>query len=354
MRVEIIDRWAEFDALTGAWDDLYAADEQAHLFVSWRWLRTCFQLLPYRWFVLVARRAADDSAVALLPLTSWRTGWWRVGVTRHLQMGGKPLSEYTGFLCHPDHESAALQAFARVILDDLGWEYLHLDDVMDARLDRFLNCFQGTSCTIKQRSSLPCARIQLAPSWEGYLQDSLGRESRRTLRKTLRKFEALEGLCMSRVGPEDLDRQLDTLLAMWQDRHGKSEAALERHRRFLHETFAAGHLWLSMAWVGEIPVAGLASFIDPVKKSLYTYLTAYNPRFAEVSPGLAIYGETIREAITDGIQYFDFLRGAPDYKTTRLGGTVRPAETAILAHGQPWLRSLRNRLTRQRESEGQA
>ena len=136
-------------------------------------------------------------------------------------MGGKPLSEYTGFLCHPDHETTALQAFARVLLDDLGWEYFHLDDVMDSRLDRFLSCFQGSSCAIKQRSSLPCARIQLAPSWEQYLQDSLGRESRRTLRKILRKFESLEKLCMTRVGPEDFDRQLDILLAMWQDRHGR-------------------------------------------------------------------------------------------------------------------------------------
>ena len=344
MEIEIFERMHQFDELASTWDAIHAKDENAHLFVSWRWLRMCFELSSDLWCVLAAKRSKDQEYVGFFPLTIKQITCCNIGRAYHICMGVKPFSEYTGFFCHPEYQATVLAFFADFLKRELHWEYCHLADVVDPRLDGFLDSFTNSEYTLIERSSLDCPRIRLASTWEEYLRNSLNRRSRRALRQTMRKLESIEGFHVSTASADNLAFHIETLLKMWQARHGKTSMDVVHHRRLLKAAFFSGNLWLKLAWSNNTPVVGLAIFEDPVDKVYYTFLTAYNPEFAKISPGLAMFGYAIREAITKGYKYFDLLRGAPEYKISRLGGESRSATSVVLRHRYAKFRSILNRL----------
>jgi CelD/BcsL family acetyltransferase involved in cellulose biosynthesis len=67
--------------------------------------------------------------------------------------------------------------------------------------------------------------------------------------------------------------------------------------------------------------ASLVSFSDD--QGIYLYNSSYDPHLAEASPGIAIVGTLIEQAIAEGLPRFDFLKGAETYKF-RLGAEARP------------------------------
>ena len=111
--VRLVDTPAGLDALRPVWEELQARDPEATIFLTWEWMAQAFRAHPYRWTVLVAEDPRHPGRVlCLLPL-KYRTHWSRsrAEFQTELEAGGRLLwSEYTGFLCHPEHEAAALRA----------------------------------------------------------------------------------------------------------------------------------------------------------------------------------------------------------------------------------------------------
>ena len=76
MRTDIIETYAQFEALRADWDRAYEADPEAQFFLSWVWLSQVFKQHPGEWRVLAARPDQDQAEyVAFLPLrlkTRWK------------------------------------------------------------------------------------------------------------------------------------------------------------------------------------------------------------------------------------------------------------------------------------------
>lgn len=123
LEVTLIDGPGEFLALREAWERLYQADPESTVFLSWPWLNQAFQDNLYRWSVLVVRkRDTSGDIIAALPL-KYRVHWSRSRqeLQTELEAGGRLVrSAYTGVLCHPEYETAALQALA-ARLTHLPW-----------------------------------------------------------------------------------------------------------------------------------------------------------------------------------------------------------------------------------------
>lgn len=351
MQIVAVENPVQISALETAWNEAYAQDEQAHLFCSWSWQQICRRMITTRrWFVLAGRQGDDAPFIGFLPLAIEVSGWHRIGTIRHLHLGGKPISDYTGMVCVPGAEGPFLTACAAFLQHELAWDCLHLHDLMDHRITDFVAGFGGDRTRQIAYRSVDCPYIRLDGDWEDYLKNALSWEPRRTLRKKLRRFGALDGLRYSDPSAADLDLHVETLLRLWQIRHGKSDASLIRNRDLLRAAFTQGHLWLRLAWLGDTPVCGLAAFVDPLKKAFYCFMTAYDPAFRKHSPGLVLYGLAIREAIARGYRHFDLLRGAADYKMTRLGAELRTAVSADLQNGAIWWSGLKSMYRRPRKA----
>jgi len=346
MHVDLIDKATVFESLEANWNSVYASDPNAHIFDSWSWLRFWLEISEYDWIILGARPNNNNPYVAFLPLAHSVAQWHKIGLSRSLYLGGPPFADYAGFISQSDQGTAPLSSFARFIQQNLCWEYFFLSDVLDPRLDYFLRCFSGGDFVLEHQKSLPCPRIFLPDSWETYLQNFLSKKARFHLRKSIRELEKLDSLNVTKAEKATLEDHIEPLLAMWQTRHKNKPAhILNKYRRIFQKTIAADLLWLKIAWSGNTPVAGLAGFIDPIKKGFYGFMTAYNPEYGKISPGKALFGYAIREAIENKFTIFDLLRGGDEYKTSRLGARELMATSSILVHRNPQLRSLSNKLS---------
>ena len=330
MEVDTIDQLPQFENLKSSWDSVYAADPHAQVFVSWAWLRGWLEITPNDWFVLAARRGTDGPYVAFFPLALRPVRVRGIGLMRELHMGGKPFAAYTGFLSLPEHETTAICAFAHFVQRQLNWEELHLAEVLDKRVHLFLQCFSPRRFDVRQLGRVSCPYVPLPNSWDEYLQRSLSKRGRFKLRRSIRSVEGLNGFHTIEAERETIGGQIETLLALWEARWGQAtEEIRNRYRHMYRHAFSNDLLWLKVLKNGESPISAAACFVDPIKGSYCLYSAVYNPEYAALSPGKAVCGYGIRDAIRAGFKVFDFSLGAHDYKF-HFGSKERFTSSTIL------------------------
>lgn len=329
LSVEVIDTPEKFERVAVAWNAIYAEDTHAQVFLSWDWLRNWFDITPYRWLVLAVTRAVEDAYVAFLPLAITTAG--RLGLhERQLYLGGKPISDYCGFVAAPDAAEAALKSLSAFVFRELAWDRFHVAHVIDDRLGLFLSALDDAQFSVNWDSPVKCPYAELPADFDTYV-DSLSPKTRFNLRRSMRIIEALPDFRATEGADDGYERDLDVVLELWRRRWGAlSPADAGRYRTQLTRAADGGRLWLRMLWSGTTPIAGLVSLRDPVKRDWHYYFGGYNADFARYSPGKAVIGWSIRDAIVQGYKRFDFLLGAEEYKSSFCGTHVRLARSATV------------------------
>jgi CelD/BcsL family acetyltransferase involved in cellulose biosynthesis len=332
MQITCIDDEGEFAALKGDWSRAYASDPNAEVFVSWEWLDSWLQISPHRWFVLAAREREGDRFVAFLPLATRVVSVRGIPLIRELHMAGKPFGPLTGFVADPEHEASALAALGEYVRDELAWDEFRLADTIDPRGASLLASFASPRFEVQREEPLCCPYLPLPASWDDYLQESLSHKGRFNLRRSLRQIEALEGYRTTHPTAATIDDEIRTLLTLWESRWGgASDLARGEYRHMYREAFEDGRLFMRTLWVHETPIASLAAFVDPVKRTVSYYTSGFDSEFARYSPGKAIVGHCIRDAIAGKFDTFDFLVGGHEYKLSFFGAKERYATTAVVS-----------------------
>jgi CelD/BcsL family acetyltransferase involved in cellulose biosynthesis len=329
-----LDELAQLDEVRDDWEAAYAADANAHVFVSWRWLRAWIDSARPRWLALAARAPGAERyrAFFIFRTRAQRSG--RFHVQRELYLGGRPHADYTGFVCAPEIEAEALTAAADFVRQRLAWDSLRLEEVMDPRLDRFLAAVRGRA-DLTMSEPVSCPYIALPETWDAYEQSCLSAKARKHLRYYTRKVEGLDGFQATVAGPETVDAHLDALLTFWQARWNRET---DGYRRLLRACFDRGGLWLGGLWQADAPIALLAAFPDESRQVFAYFMSGFNPAYADLSPGKVMVAHSLRYAVEHGYQTFDFLRGDEGYKFS-FGAAERFTQTARLER-----RSSRNAL----------
>jgi CelD/BcsL family acetyltransferase involved in cellulose biosynthesis len=340
---------SDFDKLRARWNFVYAADRYAHVFSSWAWLRSFLPTTPFKWLVLVCQPDGDSDPVAFLPITMETR---RFNLLRTLRLGGAPTADYTGFLALPERQEEALAALAKHIQAQLPWDRFWMKDVLDPRLELFAAHFSRERLyVLKETERISCPYLPLPSDWNEYLKASLGRRTREHLRRRLRQLEKLEGFQAVHINKTNAADEIDTLLRLWQSRWG---LATQEYRSLLLNCFENGCLHLIMLRQGSIPIAGIAGFVDKQRQTFYYFISGYNEDYAKYSPGRVIVGYSIRFAIENGFQNYDFLRGEDLYKfefgaLQRYNRHVliqrRSLRSSLVNQGIHWLLRIRSRLT---------
>ncbi|NOT57113.1 MAG: GNAT family N-acetyltransferase [Deltaproteobacteria bacterium] len=340
--VDTISDLGSLGAIAHEWEALHRADQLATVFTSPAWLRGRLSALTDPWCVLVARQGVGEPLVGLLPLRflppspAERISWATERVftmageeVQGLGMAGSPLADYTGFVCSAGYEEMVFAAFADHIQSLLEWRYLEIHDVLDSRLDAFLNHFPEPRFQVERHPPTPCPFLKLTDTWDAYLATRPRPRMRREIRHDLRTLERLPSLRRTSV-VDDSELQISTLLALWQGRWGAlPERQLTQYRAIFRSCLESGCLWLDILWDRDTPIAGLLAFLDHKQRSFCFYITGFDERYAALSPGTVIVAHAIREAIRGGYRVFDFLRGDEPYKFA-LGAEVRQTENVTI------------------------
>ena len=313
MKIVPIDNLGQFDRLKSAWDAAYSADPHATIFTSWPWLRGWLEMTSHKWLVLAFSPNSDSQYAAFLPLSIDPAN----GV---LRIAGNSLADHTGFICLPDYSEESIAQFAKYIQCELQWDRFLINEIFDERIDLFLKCFSEGSFDIQEMDSTSCPYIPLPSNWDQYLQDFLGRNTRRNIRRSLTKIKNSTSFHMTHVNRDNLETQIDTLLELWQLRFGiKSEQILNRFRMIFRNCFENDRLRLDIYWNGEDPIAAIVEFVDTQKGTLSAWIMGYDAELSKqlgswISPGKMLAWFGIRYAIKNRLQTYDFLRGDEPYK----------------------------------------
>lgn len=281
---------------------------------------------------------AGERLVGLAPLFRYRSQEDGQPV---LALLGAGISDYLDLSIEPGWEHPVLAA----VLAELGarraqWERCELDDVrpsspLAAGLvpgpapGRALGRAFG-----RVGSPLPpgwragasaqsvCPVLALPPRVEQLGQWVPGRHLARfhQYRRRARREGRLRLERVERGDARGRERLLDGLFRLHQARWrrcGEPGMLAGPRMRAFHAEVAAGFaardaLALYGLWLGDRLIACLYGFFEA--RTLYFYLSGFDPEVARLSPGTLLVGLVIEDAIRRGMSQLDFLRGREPYK----------------------------------------
>ena len=329
MQIDRIDNLKAFKQIRTNWDEVYAADSQAHFFLSWVWLSGWLPIVHESWFILAAK-ADDDSYVAFFPLKTlikYESGRFETTIS----MVGNSMADYTGLICQPDYEESAISAFSAYI-KKLSWHSFDLKSILatDTRMPLFLQNFDDSdrfklsqlrvqSVNREDPDNYVAPHVSLPDSWDSYLQSHLSSNTRQKIRRYLRKVENNSKFRITQLNADNLNLQIEILLGFWGARWGKQmgnnyDVVINYYRLILHHCFQNNCLYLPVLWQNDRPLGAIANFIDIQQKSMLFVIAGRDMSVKNPPSGLILHASAIRYAIANGYKIYDFLIGDEEYK----------------------------------------
>jgi len=254
-------------------------------------------------------------------------------------LGGTEVTDYMGPVADPDGaEAFAKELFValarrdewrdadlRGLAEDRAWLRL-LEDAARAQ-------DLGTDVTDDQNGVAPF--LPLPGSYDEYLA-SLPAKLRHEIKRKARKLETEIGpwhVC--RATTEDLEPSLDTFVELHRTSEGPKGVfmvpGMEIFFRRLGEAFLPRGIF-SLTFIeleGHRKLAGTIGFRFKTTSSLYN--SAFDRAWQSLAPGMVLVAEVIREAIDEGCDRFDLLKGDYAYKY-RFGARKRLVKRLQVSH----------------------
>jgi CelD/BcsL family acetyltransferase involved in cellulose biosynthesis len=238
-------------------------------------------------------------------------------------MGNPETFDYNDFLVRPGYEATFFPKLLKR-LDQKGFRTLQLYSLPESSTTLAhlppLAQEKGYSVEIIREDVAP--GLELPATWEQYLA-TLSKKDRHELRRKLRRLESHEDwrwYCIS--DEEGVAARLDDFLTLLRlsDPEKSEYMTGEREqffRRITRRTAQLGVIRLFFLELEGSPAAASLCFDYGPSRLLYN--SGYNPECSYYSVGLLLNALCLRDAIDQGMGYFDFLRGPEPYKY-HLGG----------------------------------
>ncbi len=346
LRVELIDTYAGFEKAEAAWKALEDRDPETTIFLSWDWLANAFRDNPFQWSVLAVLAPNGAGYVGLLPLkygVHWSTT--RSEFQTELEAGGRLLfSEYTGFLCDPQTEQAAIDAMATA-LRAMPWSKLSLRYVaQQRRAEMFCASFErlGYPVTWKEyrinkgeTDNLVCPQVTLPDTFEAYLQSNVSANTRQRYRRFQRKYFASGEYHFTHCDAESIDEDIAILMGFWKQKwsatkgeYGARKVAMN-FEKVLRSAFLADALFLPVLWRGDTPLAALGHVMDPKVGAMHFIIAGRDTSAEEAFIGAALHFHSIECALLMGCNHYDFGHGDEEYKFSYGAKNVKVAYFSI-------------------------
>jgi CelD/BcsL family acetyltransferase involved in cellulose biosynthesis len=322
MEIEEILDLQRLSLLAGEWSELCDRCPWSTPFQRPEWLLPwCRHFEPDQPWVLALRE--EGRLVALLPLYVY-TFPRSIGPDddfveeRAVAILGSPNSDYLDLIAELGREDAA----AAICLKRLGehadrWEVCNFEELRPG--SPLLATLLPEGWTEQRLPQEACPALVLGEGVQS-LRDVLPKRRVRNLglleRQATRHGGARIVMADAATCGEILAALFRLHSARWCERGQLGVLASEEHEKFHHEVaagFAArGALALFALYLAGQIVAVSYGFYE--KREALSYLSGFDPRWADCRPGVLLKGSVIAAAIHRGCARFDFLRGQEPHK----------------------------------------
>jgi CelD/BcsL family acetyltransferase involved in cellulose biosynthesis len=305
------------EALRDEWAALYACCRAATPFQSPEWLIPWWRHLGVGDLETLALRR-DGELIGVAPLYIYPNTLAR---SRDVLLVGCGTSDYLDVVCEPGYETQMLHT----VLSHLERE--------SARWDRceFTQLGPGSALLGSElpsgwtelRSEAECCVELALPAGATDLESVLPKRMLRNLRYYHQRASNAGEIRIARACEADVQQCFDNLVRLHASRWAAkgepgvlaSEAVCGAHRDALPDLLASGMLRLYTLTLHDEVIAAFYGFADTHHGGrTYAYLSAFDPRFEDFSPGTLVIAHAIEEAMREGAGSFDFLRGREFYK----------------------------------------
>ncbi|MCH8206038.1 MAG: GNAT family N-acetyltransferase [Chloroflexi bacterium] len=308
----------DFEGIEDQWGELLPSCATNTIFVTPWWQRVWWDHFGDGSELQLLTVRDGDRLLGIAPMRI------REGVLSFL--GDTDLFDYHDFLVARGSEEAFYEALCDH-LQYLNWRSMFLGSLPEGSPTLthlpLMAERMGMSVEVSEEDTAPVA--YLPTSWDGYLA-GLSKRDRHELRRKLRRLDnadhAHQYICDN---PETLAGCMGDFFRLLRSSSPEKAAFLTAERESFFSDVASelasrGQFKLYFLEVDEKRVASCICF--DYGDSYLLYNSGYDPDYASLSVGLLNKALCIREAIEQGRQRFEFLRGAERYKYD-LGGKDR-------------------------------
>ncbi len=307
------------------WRELLERDVDRHVFASPEWGRLWWEEFGSGkdLFILTMRRGSE--VVALVPLYRRPEG------DRLLLrfVGGISLTDYLGPICSAENRDDVADALVAWLREtDVEWDVFdaHNMPVPFGFAEFLVERADSSGFDLNLEQEETTAILPLPDDWEKYLGGLRSKERHELRRKRRRLQREHADASVRSATDESLERDFKTFVEMHRGTEGhKGHFMRPEIATFFDRVARAfshlGWLRLDLLEIGGDAVASTFSF--EVERTFYLYNSAYEPHAARLSPGLVLVSNLVEDAISRGLERFDFLRGPERYKY-QLGAQAVP------------------------------
>jgi CelD/BcsL family acetyltransferase involved in cellulose biosynthesis len=332
LRIESLDTLDALRRIEPEWRAVWRRDPAATPFQSPAWLIPWTQWLwgGGRLSVLAVRDGA--ALVAVAPFFLW--GYGRQPEIIRVSLLGAGISDHLGIVAAPEHELAA----ARAILDHLAAiaDEWHVCDFQDLRPGCPLLRVEMPGGFAAQDGPSGVCPVLALPRSVDELQERLDAKFRRNLRVAEKRLAA-EGATFAPVPSDGVRDAIEELIrlheARWQERRESGMLCTPALCSF-HLDAAPRLAREGLVRVYQLRIGGAVAAVQYNlcrDRRVYAYLSGFDPAHQRSSPGAALLAFSIRCAIEEGAEQFDFLRNGEGFKY-QWGARDRVSRKLIVSH----------------------
>ena len=303
-------RLSSFQEVADEWQSLLSSCVVDTVFLTPQWQKAWWQELGQQWEMMLLSYKEGGEIKGIAPLMCSN------GVVSFV--GDRDVCDYADFPVRRGYESP----FFSALLDHLEtgkWERLELFSLPSdsSTLSHLAPLARQRGYEVEVQEEDIAPGIKLPESWDSYLS-GLSRKDRHELRRKLRRLSSVEEYkWYSCWAPDQVERELEVFFGLLTDSgEDKSRFLTPERRQFFgrvaKKMAALGFLRLFFMEIRKERVAAAMCFDYGPVRMLYN--SGFNPQYGYYSVGLLLKALCIKDAIEEGREYFDFLRGAEAYK----------------------------------------
>ena len=322
LAVRLVTSLSEFESLRTEWDQLVDKCPQATVFQTFAW--------NFRWWCSFRKRfgrrllvvtlrshGPDKRLVGIAPLM---TGFWYSTPLRRISFIGTGTSDYLDIIAADDWSDQVIHEFYAWISKYRSWWVADLQQLREGAILRSKPCDPIIALRLAEIPQEPCPYLNLSETWNETLA-TFGKKTRSNINYYDRNLHKTHEVAVRIVASEDeLTEQLETLFELHSRRWNKrwlpgvfsSQSVRSFHHTVAKDLLQMGLLRLFYITLDGETQASLYCFAG--KDRIMYYQGGFEPTLANMSLGTVLTSRAIQQAINEGKDVFDFLRGDEPYK----------------------------------------
>ena len=308
LRTRVITGLNELHAIAREWRELWASCPNATPFQRPEWLLRWTEIFsPEKLHVIEVRRAQE--LIALAPLLIYTRDSSRI-----LAFAGGGVSDYLDALVHPAFADEGLAAVFQAVEDlDNEWDIAEFTDLASS------SPLLRLPCTLVREVHDACPVLEIARG-ASELSDFVPPRQLRNLRNARHRTGKLADVSIEKADVANATSFLDALFrlhsARWNSEGmpgvlcGANLRAF--HSRVVQDLLPKNIVRLYGMRCSNRFIAVLYAIFE--RDIAYYYLQGFDPEFAWYSPGTQLITAVVEDAVKEGKQQVNFLRGREKYK----------------------------------------